>query len=44
MQTTQDVEGDASNPEGFPYSTSELTMPEYSTDDFRMYHFKVRRF
>jgi hypothetical protein len=27
--------------ESLPYSTSELNAPEYSTDDFRMYQFKV---
>ena len=25
-----------------PYSTAELNAPEYSTDDFRMFNFKVR--
>ncbi|KAI3430482.1 hypothetical protein D9Q98_005077 [Chlorella vulgaris] len=29
--------------ESLPYSTSELNAPEYSTDDFRMYQFKVAR-
>jgi hypothetical protein len=28
--------------ESLPYSTSELNAPEYSTDDFRMFQFKVR--
>lgn len=28
---------------GMIYSTSELNDPEYSTDDFRMFHFKVAR-
>ncbi len=28
--------------EGSMYSTSDLTRPEYSTDDFRMFNFKVR--
>ena len=27
--------------ESLPYSTSELNAPEYSTDDFRMFQFKV---
>ena len=29
--------------ESLPYSTSELNAPEYSTDDFRMFQFKVAR-
>lgn len=29
--------------ESLPYSTSELNAPEFSTDTFRMYHFKVTR-
>lgn len=28
--------------ESLPYSTSELNAPEYSTDDFRMFQFKVQ--
>lgn len=28
--------------ESLPYSTSELNAPEYSTDNFRMFQFKVR--
>jgi hypothetical protein len=28
--------------ESLPYSTAELNAPEYSTDDFRMFSFKVR--
>lgn len=27
--------------DSLPYSTSELNAPEYSTDDFRMFQFKV---
>jgi hypothetical protein len=37
----QDMAADPYNPEGLPYSTSELTRPEYSTDDFRMFCFKA---
>lgn len=29
--------------DNLPYSTAELNAPEYSTDDFRMFSFKVRR-
>jgi hypothetical protein len=29
--------------DSLPYSTSELNAPEYSTDDFRMFQFKVAR-
>lgn len=29
--------------DSLPYSTNELNAPEYSTDDFRMFQFKVRR-
>src|SRR5690348_2612643 len=35
-------EGDPYNPDSLPYSTAELTRPEYSTDTFRMFCFKVR--
>lgn len=28
--------------DSLPYSTAELNAPEYSTDDFRMFSFKVR--
>jgi hypothetical protein len=28
--------------DGLPYSTMELTQPEYCTDDFRMFAFKAR--
>lgn len=34
--------GLATADDGMPYSTNELNAPEYSTDDFRMYSFKVR--
>lgn len=36
------MDGQFNAQEGLPYSTSELTLPEYSTDDFRMFAFKVR--
>ncbi|CAD7700682.1 unnamed protein product [Ostreobium quekettii] len=39
----QDSGSDPYNPDALPYSTSELTKPEYSTDEFRMYCFKVLR-
>ncbi len=47
-RTTQELGSDldasgAFNPnEGLPYSSSELTLPEYSTNEFRMFAFKVR--
>lgn len=35
--------GDAFCPDSLPYSTQELTKPEYSTDEFRMFCFKILR-
>jgi hypothetical protein len=32
---------DQADLENLPYSTADLTRPEYSTDTFRMYCFKV---
>ena len=34
---------DSFNSEALPYSTQELTKPEYSTDEFRMFCFKILR-
>ncbi|GFR42124.1 hypothetical protein Agub_g2967 [Astrephomene gubernaculifera] len=34
---------DLADSEGSSYSTTDLTRPEYSTDDFRMFNFKVLR-
>ncbi|CAD7698538.1 unnamed protein product [Ostreobium quekettii] len=39
----QESGSDPYNPDVLPYSTSELTKAEYSTDEFRMYCFKVLR-
>mmetsp|Transcript_14015 Transcript_14015/g.34549 ORF Transcript_14015/g.34549 Transcript_14015/m.34549 type:complete len:618 (-) Transcript_14015:1777-3630(-) len=38
-----DIDNPFHQPEGLPYSTSELTQPEFSTDDWRMFGFKVMR-
>eukprot|EP00210_Caulerpa_lentillifera_P004496 g4290.t1 len=35
--------GDPFGQDGLPYSTAELTKPEYSTDEFRMFCFKILR-
>jgi len=36
-------DGDHFSPDSLPYSTQELTKPEYSTDEFRMFCFKILR-
>lgn len=43
VQLLQAAQGGGVDDPNAPYSTSDLTRPEYSTDWFRMYCFKVRQ-
>ncbi|KXZ44734.1 hypothetical protein GPECTOR_63g59 [Gonium pectorale] len=42
-QLSQGCAPDMADADGSIYSTTDLTRPEYSTDDFRMFNFKVLR-